>query len=87
MMLALELTAAALLLLTFLSLYRAAVGPTVADRVVAVNVVSTKTVAVIAVVSYLADARFFLDVALVYALIGFLTTVGVANYVERGKVW
>lgn len=67
-----------------LCLYKGAKGPTVADRVVAVNVIGTKTVALIALVSFIFRETFFLDVALVYALISFLATVMVARYMEKG---
>ncbi len=71
-----------LLGLVFLCLYRAALGPTVGDRLAAINVIGTKTMVLIALVSSFFREGFFLDVALVYALIGFLTTVGVAKYLE-----
>ncbi|MDQ7793748.1 MAG: monovalent cation/H+ antiporter complex subunit F [bacterium] len=71
-----------LLVLVFLCLWRAARGPTVADRVVAINVIATKTMVLIALISSFFGEGFFLDVALVYALIGFLATVGVAKYLE-----
>lgn len=45
-----------------------------ADRIVAINVIGTKTVVLISFVSYIFKERFFLDVALVYALISFLAT-------------
>jgi multicomponent Na+:H+ antiporter subunit F len=63
-----------------LCLYKGAVGPTIADRLVAVNVIGTKTVVLISLVSFIFEKTFFLDVALVYALISFLTTIMVADY-------
>jgi multicomponent Na+:H+ antiporter subunit F len=63
-----------------LCLYKGAIGPTVADRLVAVNVIGTKTVVLISLVSFIFEKTFFLDVALVYALISFLTTIMVADY-------
>jgi len=78
--------AIALILVTFLCLYRAAVGPTTADRVVSINVVGTKTVIIIALVSLVFHQEFFLDVALVYALISFTATIGVAKYLEKGAL-
>lgn len=69
---------------TFLCLYRAYVGPTVADRVVSINVVGTKTVAIITLITYIYHKEYFLDIALVYALIAFLATIGVAKYLQKG---
>ncbi len=73
-----------LLIMIALCLARAAVGPTVADRMVAINVIGTKALVLIAGLSVAARQPFFVDVALVYGLIGFLATIGVATYLERG---
>jgi len=63
----------------FLCLYRGVKGPTLADRIVAINVIGTKTVVVISIVSYAINEKYFLDVALVYALISFLATVYISK--------
>lgn len=84
---ALLVTCLALMLLTFASLYRAIVGPTPADRVVAINVIGTKTVVVLMLIGYIfQEVPYYLDVAIVYALISFLLTIGVARYIERGTI-
>jgi multicomponent Na+:H+ antiporter subunit F len=75
-----------LLILTFLCLTRAALGPTAADRVVAINVIGTKTMVIIALISFLFGQEFFLDVSLVYALISFIMTIGVAKYMQKGAL-
>jgi multicomponent Na+:H+ antiporter subunit F len=77
------------ILLTFMiffSFYRAYRGPTPADRVIAINIIGTKTVVIIALVSYIYSMEFFLDVALVYALISFIAQVGIAKYLEKGAL-
>ncbi|MBS3985736.1 MAG: hypothetical protein KGZ66_09070 [Selenomonadales bacterium] len=80
-------TCLGLMLLTFASLYRAVVGPTPADRVVAINVIGTKTVVVLMLIGYIFhEVPYYLDVAIVYALISFLLTIGVARYIERGTI-
>ncbi len=79
-------TAIVLTTFTFLCLYRATVGPTAADRVVSINVIGTKTVVIISLVSLVFHQEFFLDVALVYALISFIATIGVAKYLEKGAL-
>lgn len=84
---AVYLSAAIILtLLTFLCLTRAALGPTAADRVVAINVIGTKTMVIIALVSFHFGQQFYLDIALVYALIAFAMTIGVAKYMEKGAL-
>lgn len=71
---------------TFFCLYRAVVGPSEADRVVSINIIGTKTVVIISLVSIVFHQEFFLDVALVYALISFVATIGIAKYMEKGAL-
>ena len=75
-----------LMVLTFLCLLRAVIGPTTGDRVVAINVIGTKTMVIIALVSFIFGQEFFLDVSLVYALIAFVMTIGIAKYMEKGAL-
>lgn len=58
-------------------------GPSLADRVVAVDYVTLLLVAVAALLAVLLDEPEILDLALVLALVGFLATVALARYVER----
>jgi len=76
----------ALVVLVFICLGRAVIGPTAVDRLLAINIIGTKTVAIITIISYVFGEQFFLDVALVYALISFLMTVTVAKYLDTGKL-
>lgn len=71
-------------LLTFLSLYRALAGPRAVDRIVAVNVINTKTVLLLTLVAHVSGQYSFLDVALAYALTSFATTVVVLKAVLKG---
>jgi multicomponent Na+:H+ antiporter subunit F len=83
---ALIATAVALVITMFVSFYRAVVGPTSADRIVAINVIGTKAVIIMTLISVAYHQEFFLDVSLVYALIAFLATVGLAKYLEKGTL-
>ena len=65
-----------------LTLIRAFLGPTVFDRILAVNAAGTKTVLLIAVLGFLMGRPEFLDIAIVYALINFITNVAVLRYVK-----
>lgn len=76
-------TALAILLVMGLALIRAFVGPTVFDRVLAMNMFGTKTVLFIAVFGFLTGRPDFMDIALVYALINFLGVIAVLKYAER----
>lgn len=69
-----------------LALVRALLGPTVYDRVLAVNTFGTKTVLLISVLGFLTHRPEFLDLALVYALINFIGTVAVLKYFEFGDL-
>ena len=72
----------AILVVMAMVLARAVMGPTVYDRILAVNTFGTLTVALIAVFGFLTDRPEFLDIALVYALINFIGTVAVTKYVK-----
>ena len=79
--------AAAFAVLAIVVLYRAVVGPTMQDRVLAVNVLGTNTVIILALLSAALDVPSFLDIALVYALLNFLMSVAISKFtVERGGV-
>lgn len=67
-------------------LIRALLGPTVYDRVMALNIFGTKTVLLIAVLGFLAGRPEFLDLALVYALINFIGTIAVLKFFEFGDL-
>ena len=68
-------------------LYRAVTGPTVQDRVLAVNVLGTNTVVILAMLGAALSEPTFLDIALIYALLNFLMAVAISKFtVERGGV-
>lgn len=78
--------AAALLVAMALALFRALAGPTVYDRILAVNAFGTKTLLMIAVAGFLAGRPEFLDIALAYALINFIGTIAVTKFVEYSQL-
>ncbi len=67
-------------------LARAFLGPTIYDRILAVNNFGTKTVLVIALYGFLTERPEFLDIAIVYALCNFIATVAVLKYFEYGDL-
>lgn len=73
-------TMVAILLTMALALARAALGPTVFDRILALNMFGTKTVLLIAVIGFLTERPDFLDLALVYALINFIGVIAVLRF-------
>jgi len=80
------ITAIILVLLTFVGLWRAIIGPSPEDRIVAINMISTKVTVIIALIALITAQAFYVDVALVYALLGFITTIGLAKLLMKGKL-
>ncbi len=74
--------ALALLATMILTIARALLGPTLYDRLLAVNSFGTKIVLFIAVFGFLTGRPEFLDIALVYSLINFIGTVAVLKFYE-----
>jgi len=74
------------MLMIFLSMIRALAGPTAPDRVVAINIITTYTLIIITLIARIYEQVYFLDIAMVYALMGFITTIGVAKYLEKGLI-
>lgn len=78
--------AIAVLVTMGLALVRAVLGPTVFDRILALNMVGTKTMLLIAVLGFLTERPEFLDIALVYALINFIGTIAVLKFAKYGDL-
>jgi multicomponent Na+:H+ antiporter subunit F len=76
---------AAILIVMVLALVRALLGPTLYDRILAINMFGTKTVLLIAVLSVVAGRFDLVDIALVYALINFISIVAVLRFFEYNK--
>ena len=78
---------AAVVILSIGLVYRLIKGPTMEDRVIALNAIGTSTVVVLAMVAAALDQPGYLDVALVYALLNFLASIAISKFiVERGGV-
>lgn len=78
--------ALALLATLALTLARAALGPTVFDRLLATNTVGTCAVLLLAVVGFLTGRPDFLDLALVYGLLNVIGTVAVLKFFRQGAL-
>jgi multicomponent Na+:H+ antiporter subunit F len=77
--------ALAILVTMGLALARALMGPTLYDRILAINMFGTKTVLLIAVFAFISRRLDILDIALTYALINFIGVVAVLKLVEQGN--
>lgn len=80
------IAALAILICMTLAIVRALLGPTVYDRVLAVNAFGTKTVLMIAILGFLMGRPDFLDIALVYALINFIGTIAILKFIRYGDM-
>lgn len=78
----LALTILVILLVMLVGLARAFTGPSLFDRVLAANLFGTKTVLLIACISYLFGDPGFLDIAVIYALINYISVVGILRMTE-----
>jgi len=74
---------AAIAVTMFLALIRALKGPSVYDRVLAVNMFGTKTVLLLAIFASVAGRSDYLDLALAYALINFIGVLAVLEFFTR----
>ena len=80
-------TSLTILFAVLISLYRVVAGPHIIDRIIGVNVIGTKTIAVIVLTGYLFDrVEFFIDIAFVYALINFIGSWAFSRYFEQKGV-
>lgn len=69
-----------------MALIRAFLGPSIYDRILAINVAGTTTVLFIAVLGFLMGRPEFLDIALAYALINFIGTIAVLKFFKYGNL-
>lgn len=76
----------AVLVTMAMALARALLGPTVYDRILAVNAFGTLTVVLIAVIGFLSGRPAFLDIGLVYALINFITTIAIMKFFKYKRI-
>ena len=75
-----------LLVLMFLTLYRGIVGPTAIDRLMALNVIGTKTTILLIIIGTIFHkVDMFVDIALAYALLNFIATLAAARYFHAHK--
>ncbi len=80
-----EAASIAILVTMVLAITRVLLGPTVYDRILAVNMFGTKTVLIIAAIAFLSGRTDLLDIALVYALINFTGVIAVLKFFEYGE--
>ncbi len=70
----------AIFVVMMMAIIRGIAGPTLYDRILAVNMFGTKTVLLISLLGFVMGRPEFLDIAIVYALINFISVIGVLRY-------
>ena len=68
-----------------LCIIRSVVGPSFGDRLISINVIGTKTIVLISIVSIILKEEFFIDVVLVYALISFIASVVISEVIAKSR--
>lgn len=75
-----------LTVLMVVSLFRAVSGPTVLDRMLGVNAIGSKTVVLLVFIGFIYQrADMFLDIALAYAILNFISVLAVSRYFQKRK--
>ena len=62
---------------------RILIGPTVWDRLLGMSLISSKIIVAIVVAAVITDRSFLMDIAIIYSLLGFLSSVLIARFIER----
>jgi multicomponent Na+:H+ antiporter subunit F len=75
----------ALFVAMILAIIRGIIGPSLYDRILAVNMFGTKTVLLIALLGFVMGRPEFMDIAIVYALIIFISIIGLLRYSDTNQ--
>ena len=68
------------------SLYRAVVGPTILDRLIGVNAIGSKTVALLILIGLIFHrVDMFIDISLAYAMLNFIAVLAASRYFQKKK--
>ncbi|MET0786473.1 MAG: Na(+)/H(+) antiporter subunit F1, partial [Paenisporosarcina sp.] len=67
-------------------IYRIIIGPSVPDRVVALDSLGVALICMIGMISIIADTRFFLEIILLLAILAFIGTVAFSKFLEKGEI-
>ena len=76
----------ALVLISFMSLYRGLVGPQRSDRVLGLNVLTNNAIVILVILAILTENYTFIDAATVYVLCAFIGTLAVLKYLGMGRI-
>lgn len=69
-----------------LNAYRLVRGPSLPDRVLAIDTLYVNTIALLVLLGIQYDSQVYFEAALVAALLGFVSTIALAKYLARGRI-
>jgi multicomponent Na+:H+ antiporter subunit F len=75
----------ALILCVIMAIVRVILGPTIPDRVVGVDTINTIVIVAMVIFGAAYEMIIYIDVAIVYALLSFISTLFIAKYLEGGE--
>ena len=81
-----EIALIALILLSALIFIRVIIGPSITDRVISINVLGTKVSMMIILLSFITNQESYVSVALIFAMIAFVATIGISKYIDHGNL-
>ena len=81
----LETASIVIIISMFLTLAKCLKGESTYDRILTANVFGTQTVALIALLGFILGEMMFLDIALIYAMINFITTIAFLKFFKDGS--
>lgn len=67
--------------------YRVIKGPSIPDRVVALDAIGVSLISIIALLSVVTQTEFFLEIILLLGILAFIGTVALAKFIERGEIF
>jgi multicomponent Na+:H+ antiporter subunit F len=75
-----------LIIISLLSIARAYMGPSVLDRIVAMNMITTNVVIIILIFAYIDNSYYYIDVAFVFVLGSFIGTLCILKLLREGHI-
>ncbi|MCJ8007355.1 Na(+)/H(+) antiporter subunit F1 [Lederbergia wuyishanensis] len=69
-----------------ISLYRIIRGPSIPDRVIALDMIGVNLISAIAAISILLNTKAYLEVILILGILAFISTIALSKYIERGVI-
>ena len=69
-----------------LAMIRLVIGPSVGDRILAIDTMTVNAIALIVLLGMAGETRIYLEGALIFAMLGFVATVAYARFVLRGDI-